>query len=266
MLCLCAIASAWSQKFEYGVDFGAFFDNRECDGYYCDNRTEFLTKLQPEIGVSILNRQHRIMGGVAWIQPVGNGWRDYKLCPTVYYEFRNSVWHFAFGMLPRNKMKEEMPKYLMSDSLSRYQPNIRGLVLQYTKPHGYAEVMLDWRQLQSETQREAFNINFNTKWQFGKIFFGGHLQLNHLACSKNPTTEQYVNDDITVNPFVGVNLSQATPLDTLSFELGPIVNLERNRGTNGWKTPAGALFNAAAQWKGLGLRQSVFAGKNLYPL
>ena len=265
-VCLCAWTSVWAQKVDWHVDLGVDFDNRECDNVYCENRTEFLTRLQPEIGLK-LPGGHRIAGGVAWIQPVGNGWRNYKLCPTVYYEFRNKLFHFAFGMLPRTKMMEEMPKYLMSDSLRRYQPNIRGLVFQYTKPHGYAEVMLDWRQLQSETQREAFNININTRWRFGLWIVGGRLQINHLANVKNPPEDQSVNDDITVNPYAGIDLTAATPLDTLSLEVGPLINLERDRGSDkGWQIPVGAYVNIAAQWKGLGVRQSIYAGKNLYPL
>ena len=148
------------------------------------------------------------------------------------------------------------------------QPNIRGVLLQYVKLKGFFELSLDWRSLQTDTQREAFNVNFNGRWNpCGALLVGGRVQLNHLAKSSSDYEDQGVNDDITVNPYVGLNLSHRSALDSLEIKAGPIINIERDRRyDDGWRVPCGVLVDAVAEWRRLGIKETFYAGKNLYPL
>lgn len=256
------------QQLTWSVDFNTIFENREGDDYYSPDQTIFLTRLAPEVGISMLGGKHNIAGGVSWIQPCGNGWRDYKLCPTLYYSYKSPTWRLAVGMLPRTMLLEPMHAVMLSDSMMYWQPNIRGVLLQYVKPRGFFELSLDWRSLQTDTQREAFNVNFNGRWNpLGDLLVGGRLQLNHLAKTRINAEEQGVNDDITVNPYIGLNLARHTALDSLEIKAGPILMLERaRRNDDGWHTPCGVLVDAVAEWKWLGVKETFFAGKNLYPL
>ena len=224
---MATLAADAQQKLTWSVDFGTVFENREGDNYYSPDQTIFFTRLSPEVGLSMLDGMHNIAGGVSWIQPVGNGWRDYKLCPTLYYSYKSPTWRLAVGMLPRTMLLEEMHTVLLSDSMRYRQPNIRGVLLQYVKPKGFFELSLDWRSLQTDTQREAFNVNLNGRWNpCGALLVGGRVQLNHLAKSSSNYEDQGVNDDIKVNPYVGlicriVRLSTASksrrdPSSTLS--------------------------------------------------
>lgn len=269
LLAFAAVASAMlpQQALKWSVDFNTIFENREGDDYYSPDQTIFMTRLSPEIGISMMGGKHNIAGGVSWIQPCGNGWKDYKLCPTLYYQFKSPTWRFAFGMLPRTMLIEPMHTVVWSDSMTYNQPNIRGVLLQYVKPKGFFELSLDWRSLQTDTQREAFNVNFNGQWNpCGVLLVGGRAQLNHLAKTRINNDDQNVNDDIMLNPYIGLNLAKCTALDSFTVKAGPIVQLERDRGGEEWQKPAGVLVDAVAEWKWLGIKETFFAGKNLYPL
>ncbi|MEG2675155.1 MAG: hypothetical protein RR938_08630 [Muribaculaceae bacterium] len=266
-LLFATVQGAIAQGFNWSVDLNAFFDNREGDDFYTPAETIFATRLAPEIGISFLGGAHSIAGGVSWIQPVGNGWNDYKLCPTLYYRYMSPTWRFTFGMLPRTQLIEHLPNALWSDKMAFNEPNIRGFLIQYVRPQGYAELSLDWRGLQSETQREAFNVNFNGEWNPKGIFLiGGHVMVNHFAKQKNPPTGQNIVDDMVVNPMIGINLSKVTPLDSFTIKGGLLLSLERDRNNDNWQTPCGALIDIVAEWRFLGIKNTLYAGKAQFPL
>lgn len=264
---LASVALANAQGFTWSVDYNTIFDNRECDYDYSANGTIFVSRLSPEVGLSFLNGTHRIAGGVSWVQPVGNGWKDYKLCPTLYYRHEGKAWNASFGMFPRSQFIAPLPKYLLSDSIAYHEPNVRGLLVQYVKAKGYAELSLDWRSLQSEENREAFNINLNTQWKpVGILLVGGHAQLNHLAKQKPAPAGQGVNDDLMINPFVGVDLSDKTFLDSLVVKSGALISMQRDRKQGSWQNGAGFLLNAYAEKKFVSIEETFYAGKNVMPL
>lgn len=267
LLAALSCLAATAQELTWSVDFKSVFDNREGDKDH--DQTIFFTRLSPELGIS-LPGGHRIAGGVAWNQPVGNGWHDYKLCPTLYYKYTGGQWRVTFGMFSREHLMEEAPKVVWSDSLSYNQPNVRGVLVQYVRQRGFVELALDWRQLQSDTRREAFNVNLNSRWQpfaSSPFYVGERIQLNHLAKQRHAPEGQSVNDDITLNPFVGVDLSRGTALDSLNLRAGAVVQMERCRIMHaGWQTPVGFLFEGTAQWRWLGLRQTLHIGDNLFPV
>ncbi|MGN0213193.1 MAG: hypothetical protein ACI4AH_00090 [Muribaculaceae bacterium] len=257
-----------AQEFTWSVDFQSVFDNREGDD--ANDQTIFFTRLAPEVGVKLPGGEHRISGGVVWNQPVGNGWHDHKICPTLYYRFDKDSWKLNFGMFSRDYLIEPTPKFLWSDSIAYEQPNVRGVLVQYVKPRGYLEMMLDWRQLQSETQREAFNVMLNSRYSLtrgGVLQVGERLQYNHLAKQKDAPDGQSVNDDFMFNPWIGVNFGQSTGLDSLNIRIGAVLSMQRSRiHADGWQNAAGVLAEVAADWRWLGLRETFYAGKNLMPL
>ncbi len=261
-------ACCQAQEFIWSVDFGSVFDNREGDD--ANDQTIFFTRLAPEVGVVLPGGEHRISGGVVWNQPVGCGWEGHKICPTLYYRLDKQQWKLNFGMFSRDYMMEAAPKFLWSDSAAYEQPNVRGVLLQYVKPRGYAEFMLDWRQLQTAKQREAFNVVLNSRYSLsrsGVLQVGERMQYNHLAKQKDAPDDQSVNDDFMFNPWVGVDLSGSTKLDSLNIRVGAVLSMQRSRiHADGWQNAAGVLAEVAADWRWLGLRETFYAGKNLMPL
>ena len=266
---ICTIPPLAAQEVEWSIDASMVVNNREggCDDYTPD-QTFMFTRLAPELGISMLDNEHQLKCGFVWYQPMIDNLNGYKVLPTLYYRYNNTDgWHVTAGLIPRSLMVERTPRYMWSDSLNYVQPNLRGIMAQLIKPAGYAEMAVDWRQMQTEYDREAFSIQLNTDWQAtGPLRLGGHLQYSHLAKSKSHAIGEFVNDDVLINPMVALDFSHRTVLDSLRVGAGSIITMERNRGEEVWHNQAGFLTTATARWRWLQLDQSLYCGKALFPL
>lgn len=255
-----------AQKFYWDIDLEAVFDNREGSHDITPTETYFFTNLAPEVGLDF-GHYGRIGGGVVWNQPIGNEWDGYKISPTLYYRYESQRWNFSMGMFPRRQLIQELPGFLWGDSLTYHQKNIRGALVQYRAGRSFAELYLDWRQMQTERKREAFNIVVHGQWQpQGKVLYiGGHAMMNHYALQKHAPADQHIVDNFLVNPYLGVDLSGKTALDSLNFRAGPLATIERNRALGGWAHAVGGWLEAIAEWRFLGLKNTLYAGQALLP-
>lgn len=263
------LAFAQEDGFLWSVDNAIVFDNREGSQAHAPQGTIFLNRFSPEIGVRFLGN-HELKGGTSYIQPIGIGYKRTKFVPTFYYTYNQPVkrqWSVSVGMIPRHKLRHPLPEILWSDSMAYFNPNIRGVLLQCVKDSLLAEIILDWRSLQSETQREAFNINANVEGRLGRTFLlGGHAQLNHLAKQENAPAGQGVNDDMFLNPYIGWNLKQGTALDSLQLKLGGSFMFDRCRAIGEWDNAFGLLVDAVAQYKKIGIKETLYVGQPSLPL
>jgi hypothetical protein len=268
VLALC-IPSLAAQEVEWSVDASVLINNREGgNDRFSSDQTFIFTRLAPEAGFSMFDGEHVLKGGIVWYQPMIDDLGGYKVLPTLYYRYnRDDGWRLTAGLMPRTLMVKRMPRYLWSDSLNYCQPNLRGIMAQLVRPNGYSELALDWRQVQTETRREAFNIVLSTDWRIaGPMHLGGHLQYSHLAKSKSHFPGEFVNDDVLINPLAALDFSQHTVLDSLRLDMGAIVTMERNREDNQWLNQAGFIAMATARWHWLQLDETFYAGKELMPL
>ena len=258
--------AASAQKFTWEIDFKSVFDNREGDNDYTPTETYFLAQLAPEVGLKFGSR-NRIAGGAVWNQPIGKEWRDAKVSPTLYFRHEAPRWSFSMGMFPRKQLHEELPNFLWNDSLSYYQRNIRGALVQYYKGKSFVDLYLDWRQMQTTKGREAFNIVLHGQWQPGKspFFFGGHAMMNHYALTKNSGPDQHIVDNFVINPYAGADFSHKTVLDSLRVRTGMLMTIERNRANGYWTHPMGFWIDVRAEWRWLGLYNSFYTGQRQQP-
>ena len=268
LLVLLAVPPLAAQEVEWSIDATVLINNREGGDVYTPAQTFIFTRLAPEVGVSLNDGAHVLKGGVAWYQPMIDDMSGYKVLPTLYYRYnRDDGWHVTTGMFPRTLMVQRAPRYMWSDSLDYNQPNVRGVMAQLIKPAGYAEIAVDWRQMQTDRQREAFTTVLNTDWRVaGPFRLGGHLQYSHLAKTHVNKEGQHVNDDILINPMLGLDLSHRTALDSLRFDVGALMTMERDRGDMQWHNQAGLLATATARWRWLQVDETFYAGKALMPL
>ncbi len=250
------------------VDFSSVFDNREGDHDVTATKTFFFTNLAPEVGLKF-SPEDRIAGGVVWFQPIGCQWEGHRLSPTLYYRHEGRRWRFSMGMFPRKQLTEELPGFLWSDSLSYSQNNIRGAMAQYVGTKGYFDAYIDWRGMQTRSQREAFNIVFHGQMspRSNWFNFGGYLQMNHYALQKDAPADQHIVDNFLVNPYVGADLGRAVGTDSLTVRAGLLMTIERNRAREdrGWDTPAGLYVEAVGEWRWLGVKNPLYVGKPLFP-
>ncbi len=266
LLMLSALV-ADAQQFEWSVDFNALFDNREGDNRYTDTKTFFQTQLSPEIGVSMLGGRHQLMGGIVWTQPIGCEWDGHRISPTLYYRYNNGGWKFAMGMFPRTMLTRRMPNYVWSDSVNYAQRNVRGVMIAYDRGDSFFEGLVDWRGMQSETRREAFNVIARGEWRHAKGVFlaGGLAMMNHFALTAHAAPDEHIVDNFIVNPYIGVDFSRHTSLDSCVVRGGLLMAITRNRAYDNWETPAGAWLQVNMQWRWLGWENTFYCGGKLYP-
>ena len=264
---VCAVAQT-KVSFAYDTDFLLYFDNREYDRTPGQrSQTIFGVRLAPEIGVQIADSTestHKLMAGVAYNQPFGASWGEITVKPTIYYRIETKGFDINLGFVPYRYLKETLPEYLLSDTISYYNANLQGALFQYESEMGFASLMADWRGMYSKETREAFRVIATGQYRYKWLQVGGYAMLNHLA---NSTQTNCVYDDIMINPYVGVNLGEIiAPLDSFNVRLGYIGGFQRERATEtAYFTHA---FNAELflRWRFLGFKQSVYYGNSLYPL
>lgn len=267
LILLLGASTACAQQFLYDVDFVMDFDNHESNNTYEKSGTIFGFRLTPSIGVGLsdsLGGSHRLMGGVSYIQPCGANWKQVQVVPTVYYEYAMRGFQMGFGFVPYSLLIEALPDYLRSDSLAFYYPNIQGALFQYQSRHGHAMLMCDWRGMMSHETREAFRIIGGGKYQYQWFMAGGWVQMNHL--SHNADTILGVCDDIVLNPLVGVNVGQYTPLDSLSLQIGYLGGLQRDRRYDRQYWVNGMVAELYLGWRFIGFRNSLYWGDDQMPL
>lgn len=271
--CILALAAmllplvAVGQEVDWNVDASVVANNREGGDEMTPDQTFMFTRLAGEVGLSLDGGTHRLMAGAAWYQPMRDDCGGYKVLPTVYYNYRKDGVELALGMLPRTLMAEKAPTYLFSDSLNYLTPNVRGALAQYTCDKGHAMVLLDWRQMQTNTRREAFNVLLNGQRHIaGDLWIGGWAQLNHLAKRKNAPEDEGVNDDISINPMARLDLARHTSLDKLTLEAGALIQLQRARHEHEWRTPCRFVARANARWRWLEATEEFSTGKDAFPL
>ncbi len=175
------------------------------------------------------------------------------------------------GMFGRDQLYAEMPNYIWNDSVKYSQRNIRGAMIGYRNEKGYFQAFLDWRGMQTKTQREAFNIIASGErcYADGKFLWGGLAMMNHLALDKSGAPGQFVIDNLLYNPYAGIDIAKiagSTPLDSCSLRIGALGAFTRDRGDGGWKTPVGVWVDFDIAWKFLELKNTLYAGGKLFPL
>lgn len=265
-LCVAPLPEANAQEVLWSVDFNAVLNNREGGDDMRTDQTFIFTRLAPEVGLTLDGGRNRIMGGVAWFQPMNDNCTGYKVLPTVYYAYRDTHLKADLGMFPRTHLRERVPRYLWSDSLDYCQPNVRGAMLQYEHQRGgWMQAVLDWRQMQTRTRREAFNVLLSGAMPLvGSLWVKGHIYYNHLAKRKDAPEGEGVIDDATINPMLALRLHPGQV--ALNVEAGAIMQFQRQRSQHKWHSPAGFIASARGRWKWLEIEETFFAGKDLFPL
>lgn len=267
LLVCAALGAVHAQQLEWSVDLTTMFQNREGGDEQTPDQTILFTRLAPEVGLSLMDSTHVIKGGVAWYQPMIDNGAGYKVLPTIYYNYHHGKWDMTTGVFPRSLLPLKPSTLLWSDSLSFTTPNARGVLIRHQSPTCDMALMVDWRQMQSTTQREAFNVYFQAAKNFdAPVALLGEMQINHLAKRKDAPEGEGVNDDITLFPRFGVWVVNK-PKAKLTVEVGPVVQLQRNRSEGKWHTPCRFFASANARlWNWLDIDQEFSIGKDAFPL
>ena len=257
--------SVHAQTYVWNMDDLGFFDNRETQSPYQRSQTLFGTRLGVTAGVA--DGCSSLMAGSYVVQEFGqSGLADYGW--TLYYCYRGSRFSGAFGSFPRRLLQRDLPDLFLDDSLRYYVPNVQGALLQYSGENGSAELYCNWRNRQSYTEREIFEIVSDGEWYLPigecTATFGYNAELTHFSVRRGKTPDK-VYDKIMLNPTVGL---QAHPegalLDSLRLTAGPVASFNRDRTDKIWKTPVGVLCDFQLDKSFLSIRNRMYIGETQY--
>ncbi len=167
-----------SQNFEYQVLFEGIGDNRE---YFNDSgypQTILGARGAFETGVKFDN--HRLRGGLSFLQEFGSDIDSQKPKLTLYYQFKNENNEFVFGAFPRRD-KINFPLAMLTDTLLYYRPNIEGMFGEVKWDWGKQNAFVDWISRQTETNREIFTAGTSGEIFFNNLFIENYILMSHVS-------------------------------------------------------------------------------------
>ncbi len=253
-----------AQKFVYDVDFLSYFDNRESGVGYYESGTLLGLRVSPEIGLDFVDAQggeHRLMGGVSYVQPLGKSWKAIVVQPTAYYRYKYRGFQVAMGAIPYRSLMQRVSSLSMSDDLRYRRANLYGAHLAYSSALGYVESYCDWRAMPTETTREAFRIVLSGQYKYKMLIAGGYAHMGHLANKAKTEPNEGVCDDVVVMPHVGIDFTDMTPMDSLSLRFAYLGGMQRNRKTNETFIPSGGVVELYLRWKWIGAANMFYIGE-----
>ena len=278
-------------SFAYDLDFEMNFDNREfAKSRFTPSMTIFGARVTPAVGLSVAEQDgtlHRLMAGVDVMKDFGASpvseliaggqtaetarnlnnlglFREVSL----YYNLRKKVskvdMELYAGIFPRSAMGGSYSQAFFSDSLKFYDNNLEGLLLKFRRPKAYFEVGCDWMGQYGTARRERFMIFTAGEGKvqpFMSLGYAGYML--HYA---NSVQAKGLVDNILLNPYACFELAEYTGLQKLSFRLGWLQAIQRDRAyEGGFVYPFGGEFDQEVRNWNVGIHNKMFYGTDMMP-
>jgi hypothetical protein len=239
-----------------------FLDNREYKDFILRSRTYSGTRTALDFGLNIDTLNSFVVGANA-IHEFGAKPYFLKVDPIAYYRFKNKNWLFHIGEFPREGLVDDYPRALLNDTLRYYRPNIEGMLVRFDNNKNFKETFwLDWVSRQTVTDREQFLFGMSGKYSpvaKGPFYISHYFLLLHDAGSASDANA--ITDNGGAQVKFGLDLSHHTFLDSLSFEAGGMMSIERTRGITGLHLPKGFIATAYLGWHWLALYDEFYSGQ-----
>lgn len=278
-------------SFAYDVDFEMRFDNREfAKSRFTPSMTIFGARLTPQVGIGITESDgtsHRLMAGIDVMKdfgasPVSDLIAGGKTSETAsslnnlglfreisfYYNLKKTIartdMEIYAGIFPRRTMEGAWSTAFFSDSLAFYDNNLEGLLLKFRRPKAYFEVGCDWMGQYGKARREKFMVFTSGEGKilpFMSLGYSGYML--HYA---NSAQAKGLVDNILLNPYASFELGEGTGLQVLSFRLGWLQAMQRDRMYAGaFVFPFGGEFDQEVRNWNVGIHNRMFYGFNMMP-
>jgi len=154
----------------------------------------------------------------------------------------------------------QMPLIHQNDTFNYYKPTIEGIYLKFNNSWGSMEGWLDWTSRQTMTERETFLVGVTGKAKFlGNFYTRYDFLLYHYAGTASEQ-EKDIRDNGGLTVMVGANLSDFTPLDSLSINTGFAGSYDRLREQYDLTYTSGSLSELYASYKLFGIRSTLYVG------
>lgn len=254
--------NSYAQDLGFQIDFLGYADNREFKIPYTEPKTIFGTRISPELYFK-LGDNHTVHGGIHVAQEFGE--REHKnpmLRPIIYYNYKNENFDFSIGHIPRYDLMKNTPRAILNDTLIYFRPNIEGMMLAYRNDHFQQRLFIDWTSKQSDKYREEFLVGMNGKVTVGDFYFSDDLILWHNALSANSNIDEHIQDNGVGIFKLGSDLSNRTPLDSLTIDAGILVGIDRIRSKYEFIFQKGFISTIYMAYKRFSLENTFYKGES----
>ncbi len=240
-----------------------FMDNREYAAFVERSRTYSGTRTTLDFGVNLDSLNHFIVGANG-IHEFGAHPYYLKVDPIAYYHYESKKWTFNVGEFPREGLLTQYPRALLNDTLRYYRPNVEGLLTSLHTQYGYETIWIDWISRQSPTDREQFLFGVQGTYlpnPKGPFYLSHYFYLMHNAGAEILLPDDHVYDNGGAQVRVGLDFSHKTVFDSLKFETGAMISLERERGLTEFVIPKGFVASAYISYHKFAFYDEFYAGQ-----
>ena len=246
-----------------------YLDNREYKAFIPRSRTYSGTRSALDFGLNLDSVNHFVVG-VNGLHEFGAIPFFVDVAPVAYYHFENKNYAFFAGEFPREGLVSNFPRALLNDTLRYFRPNIQGLLARYTSNSGnFTETgFIDWLSRQTDVEREQFMFGAEGKYRpdlYGPFYISHFFFLMHDAGAAILLPDDHIGDNGGFEIRAGLDFThKQTTFDSLSFEAGTLVGLQRERQLTGWHTPAGFVASVYASYHRLAFFDEFYRGQGEY--
>lgn len=257
--------TGFAQDLDIHFNGFGFLDNREYKAFIPRSRTYSGTRLALDLGLN-LDSLNQFVAGVNGIHEWGAQPYFLKVDPVAYYKFESHKWLFNAGMFPREGLVTNFPRAMLNDTLRYYRPNIEGLLARYQNSNFSFTGFLDWVSRQTATDREQFIFGQSLTYRpvkEGAFYLKNYFMMLHDAGPAVSIPGDHIRDNGAGQVRLGLDLTKHTGLDSLSFEAGGMISLERTRVNNGggFTIPKGFVASAYASYRRFAFFDEFYAGQ-----
>lgn len=264
LMLLLSVKISVAQNLDIHFNGFGFMDNREYSAFRDRSRTYSGVRTALDLGVNLDSVNH-FRFGANGIHEFGEKAFFSKADPVIYYNFTGKKgWTFDIGSFPRQDLITDYPIALLNDTLQYFRPNVQGLLTSYQSPWGKETIWIDWVSRQTSTDREQFIFGASGKYlpnPYGPFFLSHYFLLLHDAGAAVLLPNDFIRDNGGGQLRAGLNFSHKTFLDSLTFEAGGMLSLERTRGLDGFQIPKGFVAEINMSYKHIALRDNFYAGQ-----
>ncbi len=262
LIIFCKLTS-FAQSLDINFNGAGFMDNREYKAFAKRSYTIFGTRLALDIGLNA-DSVNSFRVGANGIHELGARPYFLKVDPVIYYQYQQKNWQFNIGVFPRKGLLSDYPGAMLNDTLNYYRPNVEGMLARYSNTHLHETIWIDWVSRKTDLDRENFIFGLSGKYNprpSGPFFISHYFMLLHDAGANIDVPDDNVRDNGGSQLRLGLDFSHKTALDSLTFDAGGMLSIERVRGKGGFKIPKGFVANLYLGWKRFGLANSFYAGE-----
>ncbi|MGD2035958.1 MAG: hypothetical protein PVF73_12925 [Bacteroidales bacterium] len=248
-----------AQEIIWKAGFNGFFDNREYYNDFTIPQTIFGTRTHLSAGL-VIYENYSFHAGLDMLYEFGSSFDIEDTRPLFYFRYQKEPFDFLMGSFHRRGLLD-MPDVLQTDTIGYYRPTIEGLFVEFRKNRGFQNLWLDWTSRQTKNDREIFHIGGTGMFRYSAFFYRHDILFTHYALSKEPSPDEHIRDNGGFYVRIGAFHPNSKIFDSLSFSTGYTFSYDRLRGIYGFEYRNGSISEFYMQYRGLGIRSTLYFGE-----